>query len=1435
MSSSQNFTGSGFSLESANQTALATVRVRFTQDPIAVNPAASFDATNPANWSLSGPAIDTVVSVGAVFGDTQAVDLFLAAPLAAGSWTVTVASTVQETDGTTVQPPRSLSFVATLKPAQGSVSQGAQSDTCADVLRKHLNPALRGPAWDALVQALATGDQTNLTNAELAFDQLFTSTSSGVYLQRHAADAGLQRPQNIGMPDSLFRQYAVKTTNTKLVENSLLDILGVFYGDDAVRAHADSVAQPFVMADGDDVTVLLDESVSITTVFSALDFAVPGVALAAEVAAAMTRSFRQNGSKAYAAAVLDPQTNTTRVRVYSPSKGLHSSVRVTGGKAQNHLQFPDLVPGAFVAPAPGGGGQFLTLLFTLMGGGLYPSWTVTPQPAAGTLRFQPQNAAFDCSQVRVGQYVTVYGGEFLPANRGTFTVVNVFWSLVSGLVQYFDVANPSGAAQSVVQLSADSLRVFNPTKKSIYTSAARSVVVSSIGNRVYAVLPATSQAVGRGVNQAAYAVANASQALTSLERVAGTVTGATATPHGFSVGDQVQVDGAYGVNAVPPVALGTYNLIGGTTDSSKGSVWSGTAGTQHPRAAGGGVAVTLLDGRVFHTGGIGLSGGVLVDDANLRFFNVLSVSSEVTNADSSKTVTFSDVDQGIGSDTIPAEIVYPGATLAFSPLWYNGAVIVTGGEANISGSRGVRSTTGVFTPGSPAGTYANSGPALNAARAAHAQVTLNKPGQAFHGGILVIGGMGSTYNRALASCERYSPVEGLAGPWANMASMATARAFHTATVLSDGRVLVAGGRAMVVGHNVDSDAVGVWRFDSAIGTVPDAGPNSLTLTDTNVPTLVAGESGNARQYGATSYSGRAGSDAPVTTALQGAYTVEGWYNDAGQTVNGTIFCYGAALGGTSNTNTLLGFGIVAGKYTIWFHTGNNVLTTLTGPSVVSGHTWNHWAVTSDGVTTYKLYVNGVLQQTFSTAVATGGVSGTLNFGRDPSGVHAFFNGGAVDESRICNTAHDASHVLYDFVSSTGEFYSDPGRTGLLLNSCEVYDPVANTWTATGPMTLARWRHAATLLPDGSVLVVGGLGYDPTVPNWTNPPALVDAEIWSPATNRWRPAGRTAWPRDTPLAVLYPARNQVVVFGGSDAVGGLRTEFFNTVTKNWTIGSAKLAAARPLAVAALLGADTIAMVGGYDPGTASSGSFLSVYVPNADTFLGGGLNGLQAVTAVPTSTTFQYRTAEQQYTLGNVSLATVTPARAQAPTTIPGPVTYDTKAGLAVTASSSATSQDLNAAQAYPSVAVADATQFPDAPGWLVFSFGYANQVGPVAYLGRLSPTSLALDGSFVFPQRVPSGSSVTLLFQKGPWVPAAPQSVGSFYLTASPAGRVAAQNAVAGAVGAGIALSATVTYPGDRGLGGEGLPTHGVSKISDVVEVFASDDVDGDVAAARSS
>lgn len=186
-----------------------------------------------------------------------------------------------------------------------------------------------------MLAALAAGDQVNWDNARSAFDQLYISTARGVYLDKRAGEQGYRRPGDVGMSDELFRQLAIVSKTSKLTQDALLQVLEVYYGRDTVRARAVSVgASPFVLADEDDLQLLLDGREEITVTFHQEDFSKIWLATGLEAAIVITRALRKAGSHAFAVSDGD------HITIYSGRLGLGSSIEVLGGTAQVQFLFP---------------------------------------------------------------------------------------------------------------------------------------------------------------------------------------------------------------------------------------------------------------------------------------------------------------------------------------------------------------------------------------------------------------------------------------------------------------------------------------------------------------------------------------------------------------------------------------------------------------------------------------------------------------------------------------------------------------------------------------------------------------------------------------------------------------------------------------------------------------------------------------------------------------------------------------------------------------------------------------------------------------------------------------------------------------------------------------------------------------------------------------
>lgn len=814
-------------LKSVASVGLATIRVTYTVPPLTASTTGSYDALNKNNYSVFGPGENFIDSVEVVYGDPTSVDLLFAAPLGVGTWTVTV-SNVRTAPGGLLTDPKTLALDVVPALSQEPISRGAQNISAEGMLREYLNPYLQGPAWDALISALATGDQYLLDLSRGAADQIHVPSASGAYLDRRLANDGVRRPPAMGMGDEAFRKYGIAIRSTKLTQQVLLEVLEVFFGTDAVRSKSvTTVYEPFTLNDGDQLFVQLDRNRNYSVVFSQGDFADISAATALEVAMAITRSLRAQGAlKAFALPYRDEYGNVF-VAIYTDTLGLSGTVAITGGLAQDGLRFP--------APVD------------VSSSGNYPiSWTITKAAQLGTVRYALNTAApINLSSVKPGDYVNITAPAFASGNRGCFKIDDVSFSYPGNDStqppdQWFEVTNWDGTGEVVVQSAASELQFYSVEASSIHASDSRTAVVSQSEGEIIIRMPATSQAVNRAPKLAAYLQEPTTVDAYSFYRegdglttvVTGTYDPGISIPgedgpvwivppsysgeHGLSPGDQIFIDGAQASMVAPAV---TNEDLLSSPAKAKASFMSVVSPIKEdPAALGryGHTATKLQDGRVLVVGGfqafilatsltetcniyepypslqlstdvfqqqyeritaatyhspISEHAAILLDDGQVLVCGGIDSLSPLTD-----TAACYLYDPNTDTWTATGSMGFPRASVRLSKR-QDGTVLATGGLANFT----IDTSSEIYDPATGTWNYTN-GPLLTG-RYYHTQTALNDDGA------LAVGGQDPS-GFATNLCEWYNPG---VGEWQYVGSMTYARMNHSAVLLPDGRVLVVGG------------------------------------------------------------------------------------------------------------------------------------------------------------------------------------------------------------------------------------------------------------------------------------------------------------------------------------------------------------------------------------------------------------------------------------------------------------------------------------------------------------------------------------------------------------------------------------------------------------------------------------------------------------------
>src|ERR1700722_14682602 len=312
-------------------------------------------------------------------------------------------------------------------------------------LRSYLNPLIRGPNVDAVLNALAAGASSYLVNNASAInDQMYIVSAVGTYLDARLAEYGITRPSAVGLSDDIFTEIGLEVKNRKQVRDLMANILQAIFGDKFVRAINPSRAvEPYNLQDGDTLIINYDENTTTTVTFSTAQFENINAALAQEVADAITETLTTLGIEGTAISQNDGEGNY--VLLMSNTIGPRSSVTVLGGSAENQLLFDEPVPA---------------------GGDATTQWTISLQPG-GFIRFTWSGGTNpNVGDLVVGDYVNIYNGGFTSSpNAGTYNIASFVGGVVN--VAYFQVYNPFGVSGIVTQGIKSAVLFYSPVKKTL--------------------------------------------------------------------------------------------------------------------------------------------------------------------------------------------------------------------------------------------------------------------------------------------------------------------------------------------------------------------------------------------------------------------------------------------------------------------------------------------------------------------------------------------------------------------------------------------------------------------------------------------------------------------------------------------------------------------------------------------------------------------------------------------------------------------------------------------------------------------------------------------------------------------------------------------------------------------------------------------------------
>ncbi|MDI6050789.1 kelch repeat-containing protein [Flavobacterium sp. XS2P24] len=316
--------------------------------------------------------------------------------------------------------------------------------------------------------------------------------------------------------------------------------------------------------------------------------------------------------------------------------------------------------------------------------------------------------------------------------------------------------------------------------------------------------------------------------------------------------------------------------------------------------------------------------------------------------------------------------------------------------------------------------------------------------------------------------------------WSPAASMAGSRYAYTATLLSNGKVLVTGG------SNGSSELTSSELYDPV----------------TNTWSIVASMTGSRQNHTATLLSN---GKVLVTGGYRGfSYLSSCEIYDP--LTNSWSIALSMADSRRYHTATLLSNGKV-------LVTGGHNLSGYLSSCELYDPVTNTWSIAASMANSCQYHTTTLLPN--GRVLVTGGYNGNSLSSCE------LYDPVANNWSEAVSMA-DSRHSQTATLLSNGMVLVTGGNSGSsLLASCELYDPQTNSWSMTASMARSRYGHTSTFFPNGRVLVTGGF--------------TSSCELYDTVTGIWSTTASMAEIRSFHTASLL-TNGKVLVANGSGAGG-----------------------------------------------------------------------------------------------------------------------------------------------------------------------------------------------------------------------------------------------------------------------------------------------------------